>query len=256
MQVVTWTVLHGNWLGQTIGFPTANIFYNDSQLTNGTRRYNVVYNEKIYPALGPYFPERQLLEAHLLDFHGDLYDKEIVVYPLQKIRENEKFDEFYQLGRQIEKDIAWVHGHTITMMTFGTFDRIHPGHEAYLTQARCRWDKLITVIARDQMVKQLKGKPPVNNEQNRLQQVAEKNIANLVILGNKQNPYQCLLDHQPDIICLGYDQHSFDGGLQDFYNWQNLPIPQIVRLDAFEPEKYKSSLFTDTTIEYNKESSR
>ena len=45
-----------------------------------------------------------------------------------------------------------------TVMAFGTFDLMHPGHEYFLRQAKKRGDYLIAVIARDSTVKKLKGK--------------------------------------------------------------------------------------------------
>jgi FAD synthetase len=43
-----------------------------------------------------------------------------------------------------------------TVMTFGTFDRLHPGHEYYLSEARKYGDCLITVVARDKTVVDIK----------------------------------------------------------------------------------------------------
>lgn len=42
------------------------------------------------------------------------------------------------------------------VLTFGTFDIFHPGHEYYLREAKKHGDKLVTVIARDQTVKNVK----------------------------------------------------------------------------------------------------
>lgn len=35
------------------------------------------------------------------------------------------------------------------VMVFGVFDGLHPGHRAFLRQARKKGDKLIVVVARD-----------------------------------------------------------------------------------------------------------
>jgi len=42
------------------------------------------------------------------------------------------------------------------VMTFGTFDRFHPGHEYYLREAKKLGDSLLTVIARDVTVIKIK----------------------------------------------------------------------------------------------------
>ncbi len=44
----------------------------------------------------------------------------------------------------------------ITVMTFGTFDMFHPGHEYYLSEARKLGDTLITIVARDVTVTRIK----------------------------------------------------------------------------------------------------
>jgi len=55
------------------------------------------------------------------------------------------------------------------IMLFGTFDIFHEGHRDFLRQAREYGDYLIVVIARDETVKNVKGKLPRNNESVRLQ---------------------------------------------------------------------------------------
>jgi FAD synthetase len=42
------------------------------------------------------------------------------------------------------------------VMTFGTFDLLHPGHLHYLSEAKKLGDYLITIVARDATVERLK----------------------------------------------------------------------------------------------------
>lgn len=44
------------------------------------------------------------LEVHIFEYNGDLYGRNIEVYPRQKIRDEIKFDSFEELKSQIEKD--------------------------------------------------------------------------------------------------------------------------------------------------------
>ena len=44
------------------------------------------------------------------------------------------------------------------VMTFGTFDGVHQGHENLLTQAKKLGNELIVVVAQDATVLKLKGK--------------------------------------------------------------------------------------------------
>jgi cytidyltransferase-like protein len=68
------------------------------------------------------------------------------------------------------------------VMTFGTFDLFHPGHRYYLSEARKEGDCLITVIARDKTVSDLKGKATRESEETRKTKVIESGLSDEVIL--------------------------------------------------------------------------
>lgn len=53
-------------------------------------------------------PDKPLLEAHILDFEGDLYGKRIDVQILEKVRESAKFDSVEALKKQIALDIKRI----------------------------------------------------------------------------------------------------------------------------------------------------
>ncbi len=128
------------------------------------------------------------------------------------------------------------------VMTFGTFDRFHPGHEYYLREAHKNWETLITVIARDSIVERMKWKPPRDTEDMRLRNVLASGLTEKAILWSLSDPYQIILTYKPDILCFGYDQNSFNGvALDDFLKEHHL-APEIIRISSFEPEKWKSSL--------------
>ena len=96
--------------------------------------------------------------------------------------------------------------HIKKVLVAGTFDIIHPGHVYYLNQAKKRGNFLIVVIARDKTVLKIKQRRPYHSETTRLKQVKKLNIADKVMLGNMGNRLKVIIQHQPDIICLGYDQ--------------------------------------------------
>ncbi len=126
-------------------------------------------------------------------------------------------------------------------MTFGTFDYLHPGHIYYLSEARKYGDYLITVVARDKTTGTLKWKPTRENEQLRLQKLINAHIADEVLLGSETDYYAVLREKKPDILCFGYDQRSFNSELLTRYLKEHNLSPEIITLDAFEPEKWKSS---------------
>ncbi len=103
------TVIHGEKLGRTIGFPTANIRIRRTvSPLRGVFAVEVecigygVTNVGTRPTVdGKGF----LIETHLLDFDGDLYGQHINIRWLKKLRSERKFDSLDALKAQIAKDI-------------------------------------------------------------------------------------------------------------------------------------------------------
>ncbi len=127
------------------------------------------------------------------------------------------------------------------VMTFGTFDVFHPGHLYYLREAKKLGNYLVTVVARDETVLNIKWKRAKNDEKARRKIILESFIADAVVLGSLDSPFEVISEYRPDVLCFGYDQRSFnDERLKDFLSKNNLH-PEIIVLPAFEPEKWKSS---------------
>lgn len=127
-------------------------------------------------------------------------------------------------------------------MVFGTFDIFHPGHRDFFRQAKKRGNYLVVIIARDATVEQVKKQRPMNSEQKRLEEIQESGLADEVVLGNLTDWYAVIAEHRPDVICLGYDQEFFVDKLQEKLESFALEKTKIIRLNPFEPEKYKSSI--------------
>ena len=53
----------------------------------------------------PTFNSEEILEIHIPNFEQDLYNKNIQVEIISKIREEKKFEDLNELKKQIEKDI-------------------------------------------------------------------------------------------------------------------------------------------------------
>lgn len=122
----------------------------------------------------------------------------------------------------------------------GTFDHLHPGHEAFLRQAADLGDELVVVVARDENVARLKGRGPSQGEEARLAAVAEVGFVTAARLGNRgADLLRVVTESAPDIIALGYDQRAPAGLAEAF------PGCQIVALKPFHPDKYKSSLIRE-----------
>jgi riboflavin kinase/FMN adenylyltransferase len=110
-------VEHGNKRGREIGYPTANV-----QLCETIHPSYGIYatmvqieGENIWrPAatnigIRPMFKvETGLVEAFLFDYTGALYGKTIRVKPIQKIRDEMKFNSLNELITQMDKDCAEI----------------------------------------------------------------------------------------------------------------------------------------------------
>lgn len=109
MHSFTRTVIHGKELGRKLGYPTANMRL-DPSLGILAWVYAVLGNidGRILQGVGVYFPEHSTFETHFLDFYEDIYDRDVSIEVLYKVRENAKFDSFEELKMQIERDIAYV----------------------------------------------------------------------------------------------------------------------------------------------------
>ncbi len=127
------------------------------------------------------------------------------------------------------------------ILVFGTFDGVHKGHEYLFEQAKKLGDKLSVVVARDKTVLKIKKNTPKYLEGQRLDLVKNNIFVDQVYLGSLDDKYKIIIDLNPDIIALGYDQKGFADNLEKEMKDRNQDI-KIVRLNSFEPDKYKSSI--------------
>jgi riboflavin kinase/FMN adenylyltransferase len=107
MQAITGTVLEGEKRGVKLGFPTANIALTDGSLS-GIYAGTVTSDGRMHHAALYADQKRGLLEAHLLDFRGDLYGKMITVAIDEKIRDDRRFDSEIELKAAIADDIVRI----------------------------------------------------------------------------------------------------------------------------------------------------
>ncbi len=107
-------VVHGDHRGRVMGFPTANLQLEASQKIlppNGVYACHADTPEGSYPAIvnigvRPTFDRsNHLLEAHLLNFTGDLYHRTIRIRFVQGIRAEKRFPDMQALVDQIHRDL-------------------------------------------------------------------------------------------------------------------------------------------------------
>lgn len=107
-------VIHGDHRGRKMGFPTANL---DLEKSLKVIPPNGVYFCRVDTPLGGFFSitnvgtrptfdkTQRILEAHLIDFQGDLYYKTIRVSFLRRIRNESRFPNMEALVSQIQADM-------------------------------------------------------------------------------------------------------------------------------------------------------
>ena len=106
-------VVHGAKRGRAIGIPTANIApASDLVVAPGIYAVVLTVNGRPLPAVAslgrnPTFVEQGglVLEVHVLDWDGDLYDKRVRTTFVSRIRDELKFDSVEALVAQIHRDI-------------------------------------------------------------------------------------------------------------------------------------------------------
>ncbi len=117
------TVIRGRALGRTIGFPTANIEVNSNiKLIPGIGVYAVevlihgqVYRGMLNIGLRPTVVSTDVvnLEVHILDFQQDIYDKNITVRFIERVRDEQKFESVEALKEQLKNDEKVVRTSTL-----------------------------------------------------------------------------------------------------------------------------------------------
>ena len=97
-------VIKGKGKGTEFGFPTANILLK-KRVDGGVYSGRVKFNGAGYRAALFILPGGEALEAHIFNFSGDLYGKEITVEIGEKVREAIKFKSEEELINRVKKDI-------------------------------------------------------------------------------------------------------------------------------------------------------
>jgi riboflavin kinase/FMN adenylyltransferase len=110
-------IIEGDKIGRQLGFPTANLdaaglvlpphgVYAGFAIVE-KKSFRVALNIGLRPTVASGKPELRV-EAHLLDFNGDLYGAELEVEIGGKVRDERKFGSPAELREQIQRDVVAV----------------------------------------------------------------------------------------------------------------------------------------------------
>ena len=110
---VTGEIIHGQKLGRTLGFPTANMVLDpSSKLRHGIYAVRMEVDGITQDGVASWGRRptvdngAPLLEVYLFDFEGDLYGKSVEVGFVEWIRGEEKFDDLDAMVARIDQDVA------------------------------------------------------------------------------------------------------------------------------------------------------
>lgn len=110
---VTGRVVHGNKLGRSIGYPTANIEVKENykliptdgvyavKVCNKYQKFDGMLNIGNKPTVGG---ENRTIEVNIFDFNQDIYNTEISIEFIDRVRNEMKFDSLDDLKHQLEED--------------------------------------------------------------------------------------------------------------------------------------------------------
>jgi riboflavin kinase / FMN adenylyltransferase len=103
------TVVTGEARGGTLGFPTANLDVRPELLVPANGIYAgsaAEHRAAVSIGTNPHYGGRERrVEAHLLDFSGDLYGQRLVVELWERLRDEQAFDSEDELVAQIARDV-------------------------------------------------------------------------------------------------------------------------------------------------------
>ena len=102
-------VVAGDARGDTLGFPTANLRLHPLLLVPAYGIYaGAALDHRAAISIGTnphYEGTERRVEAHLLDFEGDLYGKRLVVQLWRRLRDEAQFESEEELVAQIARDV-------------------------------------------------------------------------------------------------------------------------------------------------------
>ncbi|MFI4973957.1 MAG: D-glycero-beta-D-manno-heptose 1-phosphate adenylyltransferase [Caulobacterales bacterium] len=110
------------------------------------------------------------------------------------------------LERMVREVARWRERGLKVGFTNGCFDIIHPGHIAYLAQARSWCDRLVVGLNTDRSVRALKGEGrPVNDLEGRAMVLAGLASVDLVTPFDEETPMALIQAARPDVLIKGAD---------------------------------------------------
>ncbi len=129
-----------------------------------------------------------------------------------------------------------------TVLVFGTFDVIHPGHKYFLEQSAQYGERVVAVVARDEFVNRTKRKTPVHNQNERIEHIKKSGLVTDACLSDiVTGTFQVVAEIDPHIVCFGHDQIKL---VESFRIWlkENKKDIEIIMIDSYKRDQYSSTV--------------
>ena len=129
-----------------------------------------------------------------------------------------------------------------SVLVFGDFDVLHPGHLHFLRSAKSMGDSLTVIVTRSRVIKKLKDRAPLFDDAHRLEVIRSLSFVDAALLGDAiVGSFTVLARINPDIICIGHDQEQFAVALRHWLHAQSMNT-RLVSISAYNPKTYKSGI--------------
>ncbi|MFA6522138.1 MAG: adenylyltransferase/cytidyltransferase family protein [Patescibacteria group bacterium] len=139
-----------------------------------------------------------------------------------------------------------MHNLQCKVFVFGVFDLFHPGHVAFLREARQHGEHLIVNLTQDSVVEELKGMPPVHSWDERHAILMQSGLVDEIVAGDKmRGMFSQVVATRPDVIAFGYDQGALQVAVEAWIKRYAFNI-RTVRLAPYKQDQYKSSILRAT----------
>ena len=130
------------------------------------------------------------------------------------------------------------------VLASGVFDLLHLGHVKFLEEAKKAGGenaKLVVIVARDNTVKDTKGRKPIMPENQRRALVESLRVVDAAVLGIEDFDIGEVIERvKPDVIALGYDQVDMERRVLEYVNKHGLNV-NVIRVGKFENDDMNSS---------------
>jgi FAD synthetase len=104
------------------------------------------------------------------------------------------------------------------VLASGVFDLLHYGHIRFLEEAKKLGGpdaRLVVIVASDETVTRIKGRPPVIPEDQRRAVIESLKVVDEAHIGYKEQDLdKVLATIKPDIVAVGHDQHDVEEELK------------------------------------------